>query len=313
MISYFQGLNWNLLTSPVWYELVRACCGSMDATFPDIKAVRDFYLPWLHPLDYAASRGLFKLPGETEENYKNRIIDAYAFWRLAHSPKHLELLLDGQVVEHDADIWAEFSFQFNSEITHEEIEAFAQFLHEIKPARSRLKGVINVSNYLVGKEHQHTGGDDGALISHESLLDKGTLTHAMIEKEIEDKYIFAAKMRPQMKQKAADITSTTLEPVPLFSFYIDNQTNMPYSTDNYDYPNTEQYLFEGMAKILMTHNSGSGDYLAKLMIVSYVYNNAGLLSGDVNAPLWTSWVKDTVQREVVMPIQYGMSLTTGAP
>lgn len=185
--SYFQTLNWQLMQSKIWKELIRACALSMDAVLPDIGTVRDLYLPWVSPDEYAGSRGIFKLPHETTADYRKRIISAYSFWEKIHSPAHLETLLDGDVNEYENDIWAEFSFRFNQAIAQEDIETFLYFLNEIKPARSRLKGVIVMSDtFLVSSEHHHTGGEDGALISHNSLADAGSMTHDALEQKIDN-------------------------------------------------------------------------------------------------------------------------------
>jgi len=183
--SYFQSLNWQLMQSKIWDELIRACALSMDAALPDIGTVRDLYLPWVSPEDYAGSRGIFKLPNETTADYRKRIVAAYAFWEKIHSPALVETLLDGDVTEYSDDIWAEFSFRFNQAIAQEEVETFLHFLNEIKPARSRLKGVVLVSDFLVTKDHRHTGGDDGAQVSHSSLLDGGLYTHDEIDDKID--------------------------------------------------------------------------------------------------------------------------------
>ena len=93
--------------------------------------------------------------------------------------------MDGQIIEYSGDKWAEFAFEFNQQLTTEEIIKFAQFLLDIKPAHSRFKGVIMADNFLVSKDHAHTGSDDGNLISHNSLEDKGTKTHLQLENEID--------------------------------------------------------------------------------------------------------------------------------
>jgi hypothetical protein len=82
-------------------------------------------------------------------------------------------------------------------------------LNEIKPARSRLKGVILVSEFLVTKDHRHTGGEDGAVIDHGSLGNCGVYTHQQLESVVSD-LTNAPVFNPQsfMRFGLLDVNST---------------------------------------------------------------------------------------------------------
>jgi len=184
--DYLKSLDWNVMQSRIWSEIVRACAMISDDVFPDIRAVRDYYSPWEKPDDFAISRGIYPLPFETVTSYRNRIIDAYSFWQKIHNPEYIKILIDGEIQEYAGDIWAEYAFKFNNnELTTEEVVQFINFLNQVKPARSRLKGVYFMSDtFFVSKDHRHTGGDDGAVINHSSLLEKGEKTHAELDAQV---------------------------------------------------------------------------------------------------------------------------------
>jgi len=181
IFSYFQGLNWPLMQSQIWTGLIQACALSMDAVLPDIGTTRDLYLPWVSPDAHASSRGMVQLPYEATDAYYQRIRSAYTFWKKIHSPENIEI---GKINEYTGDKWAEFNLEINQQKTLEEIETLLRFLLDIKPARSRLKGVLYMSDFLVTKEHTHTGDDDGAVLDHQQLHNCGSVTHDILETQL---------------------------------------------------------------------------------------------------------------------------------
>jgi len=186
LFDYFKSLNWNILSSDIWREFVRGASLSLDDVVPNIQTVRNSYLSWKNPNDFAGSRGIVRLPGESDDSFYNRIINAYFFWKNIHNPLEIEKLLGCKVNEYPEPNQAEFSLIFSNTISSEQLEEILQFIHIVKPARSRFKGVIMSDTFLVSKDHTHTGGDDGQQINHQSLTDKGSMSHQQLENSIAD-------------------------------------------------------------------------------------------------------------------------------
>ena len=184
LYDYFLNLNWNVLSSDIWREFVRGASESLDQVITDIQLVRNAYISWKNPNDFANSRGIIKLPGETDVNFFNRVIHAYSFWKTIHNPVKIKELTGYVINEYPAPNHAEFSLVIPDTLSSEQLSEVLRFIHTIKPARSLFRGVIMSDTFLVSKDHAHTGGDDGSQVDHLSLGSIGTLSHAQLESVI---------------------------------------------------------------------------------------------------------------------------------
>ncbi|MGE4497141.1 MAG: hypothetical protein AB7E48_04615 [Deferribacterales bacterium] len=151
--EYFNKvLKWPLLQSRYLQVIVKGLASYMDSIRNDIIIVRAQFIAEETDLweDFAHVRGISRLPNDTDEQYRVRMLNAYRWQKLAGKVEGLpHILADfgyaGVEVKPDSieAKWAEFSCLF-PELKGNlmaETEDYIRIINEFKPARSKLSGI----------------------------------------------------------------------------------------------------------------------------------------------------------------------------
>lgn len=163
---FFKTLRWPLIHRPgPLAALVEGLARALDEVRRDIIWLRNQFNPWTCELDmiplHAASRGITQYATETDEQYRERCIRAFAWQRLGGGQLGMPQILAHfgypgtemlNVRHEDPERWAEFKPKVPVRDTGLDAEDFQRIgwtANETKPARSRLAG-IQAASFIPG-------------------------------------------------------------------------------------------------------------------------------------------------------------------
>ncbi|WP_419787204.1 phage tail protein [Pseudodesulfovibrio sp.] len=160
---FFKTLHWPLIFRPgPLAALVEGLARAMDEVRQDIIWLRNQFNPWtcepeMIPL-HAASRGLVQYASETDKQYRERCIRAFAWQRLGGGQLGMPQILAHtgypgtemlNVRHEDPERWAEFKPKVpvpESGLAAKDFTRIAWTANETKPARSKLAGIQAASS-----------------------------------------------------------------------------------------------------------------------------------------------------------------------
>jgi len=142
--------------------LVNGAAKSLDTARGDILAVREAMMPETAAPNYLAviarQRGIVKWPDEAFDAFRVRVTIARLYWRTGGNPFGLCDILnafgyrDIDVIEHTGKIWAEMTVAMKMDLAHAvpNTSYLVRLINDIKPARSRLRGLNLFSHESMG-------------------------------------------------------------------------------------------------------------------------------------------------------------------
>ncbi|MDK2955424.1 MAG: hypothetical protein PWQ57_920 [Desulfovibrionales bacterium] len=136
--------------------ILEGVAGEMDEALTAIKWLREQFCPELCEDDYidlhGASRGLTRYRLESDEQWRQRVVRAYAWQQLGGRHAGMPVILEYfgfpdavfvNVRDEDEDRWAEFRVQLAADLLQsvDDSEFLAWLINEYKPARSKLASI----------------------------------------------------------------------------------------------------------------------------------------------------------------------------
>ena len=137
--------------------LVAGASKSLDFAEKDIVFLRDKIMPETADSEsikkIAGSRGIRRWPVENDEDFKIRVIMAYAFWKKGENPLGMKEIIKAfgyehpEILEHNndqdkaPDQYSTFSVSLGLNASVSETGFLLKLINEVKPARSKLRQI----------------------------------------------------------------------------------------------------------------------------------------------------------------------------
>lgn len=153
---FFKVLNYLPLQKSKYIAcIVEGLANYFDKIRKDIIFTRNQYIIPLADKKliskYGSSRNILRSKFDSDENYYNRVLNAYNWISLAGKEQGLIKILNNygfQVGEfknlglENKEKWAEFEFKYPNKFIIEDVERMVAVINQYKPARSRLASMI---------------------------------------------------------------------------------------------------------------------------------------------------------------------------